>query len=100
MHPIPRPFELRSEEACGQFHFLPAASLPHDGLCASHVSRFPAVPRVPDVTQQMFDVKNMDGCCHLIDAKNVELSEKMKVMRNTAVENLLAIFNEDGYSDD
>ena len=78
MHPIPRPFELRSEEACSQLHSLPAAPVLHDGLCASHVSRFPAVPRMPDVTQQMFDAKNMDVCCHLIDAQNVELLRKVE----------------------
>ena len=93
MHPIPSPFELRSEEACGQLHSFPVVPILCDGLYASHVSRVPAIRRLRrhrlqglprGRSYQRFDhlahrirgKTTYGDVDHLTDAKSVELFEK------------------------
>merc|ERR1712224_1047133 len=61
LHPIPRPAELRPAEDRGQPDPVPAAALLHGRLRAAHVAWVAAVRAltVPELTQQMFDAKNM-----------------------------------------
>ena len=65
LRPIPRPVELRSEEACSQPHSLPVVPLLPDGLCASHVSRFPTVPRIDGAGSRAADVRRQEHGCVL-----------------------------------